>query len=844
MPVAMKDYEQLGAFYLGQRYDLSRQSLAEDLLLYDSKDLTTHAVIVGMTGSGKTGLGITLLEEAAIDGVPAIVIDPKGDMGNLLLNFPQMSAGELRPWLEKSEAARRGQTLDEYAEATARTWQNGLAQWHQPLDRIQRLRDAADVGIYTPGSDAGLQLSILKSLDAPPPTVQADADAFREHVSASVAGLLTLLDIDPDPLRSREFILLSNILEQAWRAGQNLDLPALIHQVQSPPFQKIGIMDLEAIYPGSARMQLAMTLNNVLASPGFASWTQGEPLNVARLLHTESGQPRLSVLSIAHLPDRERMFFVTVLLNDVLSWMRSQPGTSSLRALLYMDEVFGYLPPTANPPSKVPLLTLLKQARAFGLGVVLATQNPVDLDYKGLSNAGTWFLGRLQTERDKQRVLDGLEGASTASGVEFDRRGIEQTLSGLGSRVFLMNNVHEDAPVTFQTRWALSFLRGPLTRAQIEALMAERKRSTEPAAAEAASQPAAASPNPMTASTPATAGEVPAAEPSGPAKEAYGSNALAGVPPVLPAEIPQRYADVRSDLPRTVQFIYRPALLGTAQLHFRDAQSRSGIDIWKKVSLLASVERAEGDVWESASVMDADAVRWRREPASGVVFADLAGPAAREKSYSGWLRDLKDSLYRSHRLQLRHCPSLKLYSEPDESPGEFQVRLTQQLREERDLELEKLRSRYAPKIERLQDRIRKAEQRVEVERGQAQSATVSAALSFGTSLLGALFGRKLASSTNVSRAATSVRSASRAAQQRGDIDRAEEDVRALQKELKESEAELESETQRIRETLTVDAMEINDYEVKPRKSDIDADPVTLVWMPWYAASDGTPQPAW
>ncbi len=471
----MQDFEKLGVFYLGREYDWQNRKPKPELLLYDSRDLTTHAVCVGMTGSGKTGLCLALLEEAAIDGIPAIIIDPKGDLGNLLLTFPDLKPDDLKPWLDPADAARKGVTLDQLAEKTAVSWREGLAEWGQDPSRIAKFRDSADIAIYTPGSDAGLPLTVLRSFAPPSKAILENADALRERISAAVSGLLALVGIEADPLRSREHILLSNLLDRAWRAGQNVDLAGLVRQIQSPPLEKIGAVDLESFYPAKERFELAMTLNNLLASPGFAGWMQGEPLDIQRLLWTEQGKPRLSILSIAHLSDPERMFFVTILLNEMISWMRAQSGTSSLRALLYMDEVFGYFPPTANPPSKMPMLTLLKQARAFGLGVVLATQNPVDLDYKGLSNAGTWFLGRLQTERDKGRVLDGLQGASETAGAKFDRPQMEKILASLGSRVFLMNNVHEDHPVVFQSRWALSFLRGPLSRDQIHELMQPRK---------------------------------------------------------------------------------------------------------------------------------------------------------------------------------------------------------------------------------------------------------------------------------------------------------------------------------------------------------------------------------
>ena len=473
----MSDIDSRNHFYLGREHDLASGETRAEPLLYKSKDLTTHAVCVGMTGSGKTGLCLSLLEEAALDGIPAICIDPKGDLGNLLLGFPDLKSEDFRPWVDESVAQRKGITSDQFATNTADLWRNGLASWGQDGDRIKRCNQAAERVIFTPGASHGIPMTVLKRFDAPPKEVINDPDAFREKVSSAVSGLLGLLGIDADPVRSREHIFLSNIISHAWNQGQGLDIADMIRKIQKPPFETVGVMDLETFYPEKDRSALAMDLNNLLASPSFQGWMTGQPLDVQQLLYgpaTEeypAGKPRLSILSIAHLSDAERMFFVTILLGEVLAWMRTQPGTSSLRALLYMDEVFGYFPPTANPPSKGPMLTLLKQARAFGLGCVLATQNPVDLDYKGLSNAGTWFLGRLQTERDKMRVMEGLEGASAAAGSSFDKQAMERTLAGLGSRVFLMNNVHEDQPSVFHTRWAMSYLAGPLARGKIKQLM-------------------------------------------------------------------------------------------------------------------------------------------------------------------------------------------------------------------------------------------------------------------------------------------------------------------------------------------------------------------------------------
>ena len=473
MPATKKfeNFEQLGTFYLGREYDLAAGQQKEDLLLYDSKDLTTHAVVVGMTGSGKTGLCLSLLEEAGIDNIPAIVIDPKGDIANLLLTFPDLAPEDFKPWVDEGQAARENISVDEFAANQAQLWKDGLESWGQSNDRIRMLREKCEMRIYTPGSDAGRPLTILKSFAAPSPEVINDSDALRERIQSATSGLLALLGIDADPVRSREHIFISNVLDHTWRKGKDLNLGQLINHIQKPPFDKVGVMDLDTFFPSKDRMELAMTINNLLASPSFASWMSGEPLNIKSMLHTPEGKPCISILSIAHLGEKERMFFVTILLNEVLSWVRTQAGTSSLRAILYMDEVFGYFPPTKNPPSKQPMLTLLKQARAYGLGIVLATQNPVDLDYKGLANTGSWFIGRLQTERDKMRVLEGLEGASANVGSTFDRGAMEATLAGLGKRKFLLNNVHEDQPVVFETRWALSYLRGPLTRDHIKELV-------------------------------------------------------------------------------------------------------------------------------------------------------------------------------------------------------------------------------------------------------------------------------------------------------------------------------------------------------------------------------------
>jgi Helicase HerA, central domain len=787
----MQEFEKLGVFYLG------KNKSNDDLLLYDSKDLVTHAVCVGMTGSGKTGLCISLLEEAAIDSIPAIIIDPKGDLCNLLLQFPKLAPEDFAPWVEEGvDPAQQ-----------AKLWKEGLAKWGEDGARIKRLQDAADFRIYTPGSNAGLPVSILKSFAAPPEAIRQDNESLSERINTTVTGLLALVGIEGDPVRSREHILLSNILHQEWAAGKDLDVAALIQKVQSPSITKIGVMDLNSFFPADDRFQLAMALNNLLASPSFASWMEGEALDIPKFLHTESGKPRLSIFSIAHLGDAERMFFVSLLLNQVLGWMRTQSGTTSLRAILYMDEIFGYFPPVANPPSKLPLLTLLKQGRAFGLGVVLATQNPVDLDYKGLANTGTWFIGRLQTERDKARVLEGLEGIAAGTGQKFDKEAMEQQLAGLNKRVFLMNNVHDDAPELFETRWALSYLRGPLTRAQIKLLMDPVKQ---------------------TATVPVLSATAPPPVASAPAKNERS---------LLPPDITQYYIPVRGSGDAKAKLTYHPALLGAAEIRYSDSKS---LDMTQQVTLLCPFN--DGPVsldWSTARVLDLPVEDLESEAQAGAQFVEVPSDATKAKSYASWRKDLASWLYRNQRLELLESPTLDVVSNPGESERDFRVRLQQLGREQRDEEVEKLRRKYAPKLEQLEERKRRAEQAVAREAEQAKGQKMQTAISFGATLLSSFMGRKRASLTTLGRATTAVRGVGRSMKESQDVDRAEENVTAISQQLADLEAEFQSETAALERSLDPQTEQLEKVSLKPTKANIAVKLVTLAWAPYW-----DDRPAW
>lgn len=791
----MHDYEKLGIFYLGRNYDLAARKQLDSPVLYESRDLVTHGVCVGMTGSGKTGLCLSLLEEAAMDGIPALIIDPKGDLANLLLTFPDLKPDDFQPWINEDDARRKGVSPRDFATQQAELWQKGLQTWDQDGARIATLRKTSDFAIYTPGSDAGIPVSVVRSFAAPPAALIEDRELFRERISATATALLGLMGIDADPIQSREHILLSTLLDNAWRNGKDLDLAGLIQQIQTPPVARVGVLDLESFYPSKQRFGLAMALNNLLASPGFEAWLEGEPLDVQTLLYTAEGRPRMSILSIAHLNDTERMFFVSLLLNQTLSWMRQQSGTTSLRALLYMDEIFGYLPPVGEPPSKRPMLTLLKQARAFGLGIVLATQNPVDLDYKALSNAGTWWIGRLQTERDKNRVLDGLEGVASSAGVAggFDRQRMDRMLSGLGNRVFLMNNVHRGAPTVMETRWAMSYLRGPLTRSQIKTLMADRK-------------PVAASTKPS--SKPAPAG-------------------VSTTRPVLPPDVPQYFVPARATDGASVT--YTPKLYASGEVRFLDP--KKNVDLTRKVTVLAPITSDATPVsWEDAEDTEIEDSELEQTPLSGAGFFELPAIAGKPKSYTAWSKDFTNWIYANQRLDLFQSPSTGEISNQEESERDFRIRLQVVAREHRDQEVQQLQQKYAPKLASIEEKIRRAEQKLAEEKQQSQSATLENVLSIGTSIFGAVFGSRK-TSTAFTKAASAAKGIGRMRAQSQQQNFAEENLETLKQQHTEIQEEMRQQSESLIAAVNPANEKFETITILPKKTNIRVKLCALAWTP-------------
>ena len=812
----MIDYEQLGVFYLGKKYDLDKQEcLADELVLYESRDLLTHAVCLGMTGSGKTGLCIDLLEEAAIDNIPVIAIDPKGDLSNLLLTFEDLSPQSFLPWVDADEARRAKITSEELAGQEANKWQNGLKDWHQDAGRIKRLKESAEFAVYTPASSAAIPLSIVKSFNCPDEQILSERDLLREQISGTVTSILSLVGINADPLKSKEHILLSAIVDNCWKAHENLDLHSLIERIQNPPVKQLGALPLESFFPRKERYELAMSVNNLLASPGFEAWMEGEALDLDRLFYSESGKNKVSIISIAHLADSERMFFVSLLLSQLLSWMRRQSGTSSLRAIFYMDEILGFFPPVSNPPSKAPLITLLKQARAFGLGLVLATQNPVDLDYKALGNTGTWFIGRLQTERDKMRVLDGLEGAASDSGRSFNRSQIDRLISGLSRQVFFMNNVHQAEPVIFKSRWSLSYLRGPLSRAQLKML----KSGLSPERV------------PETKYTKAADTHV-ATETKAPATRL-----------MLGPEIVQRFAPVGRALPEGARLVYKPMLFASAQLHFAD--SKSNCDTAQVVNLLTLVKSESVPVkWERAFATKFGAEALARTPDAKIDFAELPPEAADSANYKQWCKDFNAWLVINHKLELFRCPISGQYSQPLESERDFRIRLGQTAREKRDKLLADLSKKYGDQLAALEEKVCRAQNNLNSELAQAKSMEMESAINVGASLFQAFVGRKVLSSANIRRAQSAASKVSKAGRQHEEVEQAQEVVNMLQERMAQIQAEFDKEADSLKTRLNPSSLALENITVSLKKSNINLSLFCLCWAPCIRQPDGKITAAW
>ena len=839
-------------FYLGRNYDLKSSKPSDQPLSYDPVDLTTHAVITGMTGSGKTGLCIALMEEAALQGIPAILIDPKGDLTNLLLHFPDLAPENFQPWLDADTIRRQGKTLETVASETAATWKQGLEDWGIDGERIKKLSDAAHFAIYTPGSDAGLQISVLSSLQAPDLPWEGNKEILRERISSTVTALLGLVGYDDiDPLRSREHILLSNLFEVAWSQGKSLELAELVLQVQEPPFQKLGAFPVENFFPAKERNLLAMTLNNILASPAFQSWREGAPMDVHDLLFASDGKPRHSVFYISHLSDGERMFFVTLLLSAVETWMRTQSGSVSLRALIYFDELYGYLPPTAMPPSKTPLLRMLKQARAFGVGMVLATQNPVDIDYKALSNTGSWFIGKLQTERDKNRLLDGLQSASA----DLDRNAYSEIISALGKRVFLLHNIHSNEPVLFQSRWTMNFLAGPLTRPQIPVL--NRLVGAEPGLAGQGSTVPLQTATDMTRfqsiDTSRNSSLAADGTPAGAVKNqptytlrpldnpaAAGNLQGSQTKPVIPTGISEYFLPLNYSLSEAIRVskqpvapdahldavLYRPTLLASSRVRFIDQRYTIDTEVVRD-ALVFELDRRAGLKWEDFPYDGPAMDKLDKQPAPQARFITPDAPFTDLKLIGALKKDFTDWVIRTTQVIGHANQTLKVFAGPDVSTAQFRVTCSETARHMEELETSKQTALIDRQLAGLKDKLSRAERDLDqnqMEYENRKREETGNMLEFGAGILG--FGRKktLTSQLTKSRMSQEARAA---------VDVSSSSLVQIKAQITGLEQNRQQVIQSIHERWGQIASQVSDVPILPKRGDAYIQVFGVAWQPFY-----------
>jgi hypothetical protein len=803
-----------GHLYLGEHLDPETRKRNGEPVLLEAADLTTHGVIVGMTGSGKTGLGIVLIEEALLAGIPALIIDPKGDLGNLLLTFPELQPDDFAPWAEGGDPAE-----------VAKQWSEGLADWAIEPSRIAQLRDAAEFTIYTPGSTSGVPLDIVGGLDRP--AEEADSETVADEVEGYVSGLLIMVGIEADLLAGKEHILLSNLIHHAWSSERAIDLASLVGQVQDPPLRKLGVYELDAFYPAKDRSKLAVTLNGLLASHSFAAWAEGPGMDLDRLLRADDRKrPACAIVSLSHLSDEERQFVVSLLLGKLVTWMRRQAGTDRLRVLVYFDEVMGFVPPTAMPPAKKPILTLFKTARAFGVGMVLATQNPVDVDYKGLSNAGTWMIGRLQTEQDKARLLDGVSSA----GGSVDIKDGGDVIGGLGKREFMMREPGRQAPAVFTTRWAMSYLRGPLTRVQISTLMQGRYQPTEgpdeavpsTGPADGPAEPVAADPTPAPAATAASA-------------TSSGANAAETVPvaPPVPEDVPVRWLDPAAPWAAQVGAVpngttLAPSLVTRISLLFDDDKlDLRQTEEWEAVMfpLGAAVDPA------ACIAVDHDDRDLRTEAPPGASYVITDAPLDKKTFFTGAERALVDHLYRSRTMQLMRNPQLKLAARVGETPEQFAARCLGVAAERADQDQVALQTRYESRITKARESLGAAMDKVAQAQAAENTRRQSDMVAGAGSLLGAMLGGRRSSRTMA-------RDMSRVLGGQGRQEEAAQRVRSAEnRALGRQEALTKLETDLARDLAAIDedwgatAAAIEPIEVPLERSDIRVTARSLVWIP-------------
>ena len=829
----MADTDQ-NKLFLGKLYNTKNQ-LTDEKMFYNPSDLNTHCVITGMTGSGKTGLGILMLEEIALKKIPAIIIDPKGDLTNLLLHFPDMTGKDIAPWLDQEAPVRAGKELYEYANEKATEWKEGQANWGYGPEDINALSEV-DYTLFTPGSSIGNPVNIMASFSAPESSVIYNDEAIREEISTAVTALLGLLGYNNiDPLKSKEHILLSNIIESYWTLGKDVTLVDLINAVNDPPFDTLGALSIDKIYPPKERFSLALQINNFLASPTFKAWNEGPGLDIGSLIKNKDDKPRFNIFYLQHLSDQEKMFFVTMLYSQIEAWMRNQTGTGNLRLAVYFDEIAGYVPPTANPSSKPVIMRMMKQARAFGVGLILATQNPVDIDYKGLSNAGTWFVGRLQTEQDKNRLLDGL----TTTDGNINRSDADKLISDLKKRAFLYMNVHENGLKVLSTRWTLNYLAGPLTKNLIPKLYNEGLCI------------------PYTEED-AKAAKLHAAYKNRETDDDSNLN-------LLSEDIDEINASLKENenMEEELKEGQRPNIAATINEYFMPAGKRPAecdsdgaqvtyIPVW-----IAQAEiRAEKDKYnfslrtvKAAEIEDDDlrgtSVRWDEYMCDPFDLKEMMGRPEFSDAYfqtpPAWMQDAKlartyetdfvNYLYRDASIMVWGNEKLGVFADEDDTEDEFLEKCREKIEALSSAEIEKVKKTHEAQLDKLEAKLKKLNVSLEEKQNQVKQRGVQTAAAAGELILSLFQKRKKSVSSSLTK--VSQTSNAKKAQEKVELD-IEAVTEQIQSAIDDYEGKLEEIEKKWDEILDLNKQ----VKISVAKKDIYVDAFGICWTPYYTNSLG------
>ena len=819
--------------FLGKLYN-NKNELTEEKLFYEPSDLNTHCVITGMTGSGKTGLGILMLEEIALKKIPAIIIDPKGDLTNLLLHFPNMKGEDIAPWLDPEAPVREGKDLYEYADEKAEKWVKGQESWGFGPEDIAKLSDV-DYTIFTPGSSLGNPINIMASFAAPESDIVLNEEATREEISTSVTALLGLIGYaNVDPLKSKEHILLSNIIEFYWTMGKSVTLVDLINAVNDPPFETLGALSVDMIYPKKERFALALQINNFLASPTFKAWNEGPGLDIGSLIRNADDKPRFNIFYLQHLSDQEKMFFVTMLYSQIESWMRNQTGTGNLRLAVYFDEMAGYVPPTANPSSKPVIMRMMKQARAYGVGLILATQNPVDIDYKGLSNAGTWFVGRLQTEQDKNRLLDGL----TTTDGNINRTDADKLISDLKKRSFLYMNVHEPGLKVMTTRWTMNYLSGPLTKNLIPKLKDEGLYISY-------------------TEEDAKAAKLFAARKKRDAEDDSSDTDLY-------EEYPEEIADnaKESETMEENHEGQRPNIAATINEYFRVAEKRpdecdsDGAVTYIPAWIAQAEIRAEKEKYsfslrtvKAAEIQDEDirgtSIRWDDYLCDPIDLNSITNrPEFKDATFQtppAWMMDaklartyesdFKDYLYRDASIKVWANEKLGIYADEDDTEDDFLDKCREKIESLSGAEIEKLKKTHEAQLDKLEAKLKKLNVTLEDKQSQVKQRGVQTLAAAGELIFSLIQRRKKSVSSSLTKVTQT--STAKKAQEKVELD-----IEAVTEQIQTAIDNYEAKLEEIQNKWDAVLDQNKQVQITVAKKDIYVDAFGICWMPYYTNSMG------